>query len=264
MSTNRIGTMGVMVCRALGTPPIAEKEFLGKLSTTARKLGIHVFVFSPENSADESNNGSSSTTVQGYHYTKANGWIAGEYAVPDMVYDRCLHLNSKASANAANLLHRWKQHGTILWARGLPGKQRVHHVLKRSPIMRAYLPATLHYSGDESLRKALLAFRGSIFMKPSGGSHGRHTLQIQSLDHHTVSLQGRDRSNQMFQLTLPATEIYGWVQTFTNKRSFIIQPFLKLVSQDGSPFDIRSLVQKDERGTWSITGLAVRQGSNQA
>ena len=45
MSSNKIGTLGVMVCRKPGFPPFAEKEFLRELSSKAKGLGMQVFVF---------------------------------------------------------------------------------------------------------------------------------------------------------------------------------------------------------------------------
>lgn len=67
----------------------------------------------------------------------------------------------------------------------------------------------------------------------------------------------------MFQQTIPAQEMNEWVRRFTGRRRFIIQPYLELCNRNGDPFDIRSLVQKNDRGIWSITGIAARQGVSQ-
>ncbi|MFE9273878.1 YheC/YheD family protein [Paenibacillus glucanolyticus] len=263
MSLNMIGTLGVMVCRRPGSPPFAEKEFLRELSLRGRKLGMQVFVFCPDDAFAADDAGSRSDRIKGYCYGPDQQWSSGSFPLPDIIYDRGLHRNGEETAAASESLNRMLQRGSRLWSRGLPGKQKVHQLLKHSAALRPYLPATLSYTGDKSLNRALLAFGSGIFMKPSGGSQGRHTLCISWIDELHVKLQGRDRINRMFEQTIPLEKMNDWVRRFTGRRRFIIQPFLKLHNRNGEPYDIRSLVQKNDRGLWSITGIAVRQGAVQ-
>lgn len=264
MSSNMIGTLGVMVCRRPGSPPFAEKEFLRELSSKGKRLGMQVFVFCPDDALPAAGAGSIPDRIQGYCYSPDHHeWNYNTFPLPDVIYDRCLHRNGGETAAASDLLNRLLQQGSRLWSRGLPGKQKVHQLLKQSAAIKPYLPATLSYTGAESLNRALLAFGSGIFMKPSGGSQGRHTLYLSLIDHQTVKLQGRDRGNRMFEQTIPLQEMNDWVRSFTGRRRFIIQPFLKLRNRNGDPYDIRSLVQKNERGLWSTTGIAARQGADQ-
>ncbi|WP_235439839.1 YheC/YheD family protein [Paenibacillus sp. DMB20] len=73
-------------------------------------------------------------------------------------------------------------------------------------------------------------------------------------------IQGRDRDNSIFKLTLPVGELASWIERFTGSRRFLIQPFLQLTSREGKPFDVRVLVQKNAKGRWMTTGMALRQG----
>ncbi|MFF3924428.1 YheC/YheD family endospore coat-associated protein [Paenibacillus lactis] len=266
MSSSINGTIGVMVCRRPGSPPFAEKHYLRELSLAAEKLGMKVFVFCPDEDAGlplAQAAGNRAVSIKGYRFHPGDGWISGSFPLPDVIYDRCLHGSGQESAAAGEWISRLLQQGSKLWSRGLPGKAKVHQLLKRSPLLRPHLPATIRYTGADSLSRALLALNGSIFMKPSGGSHGRHSLYISLKENHTALLQGRDRSNTIFRQTIPAQELNTWVRSFTGRRRFIIQPYLQLHNQDGNPFDVRSLVQKNDRGIWSITGIAVRQGAEQ-
>lgn len=263
MSSKIIGTLGVMACRKPGFPPFAEKQFLRELSLKSEGLGMQVFVFCPDDASPVSGADSAADRIKGYRFNPEEGWSTGTFPLPDIVYDRCLHRSGEETAAAGELLNRMSQLGVKLWSRGLPGKQKVHQLLKRSSAIKPYLPATLSYTGAESLSRALLAFGGRLFMKPSGGSQGRHTLYLALTDQQRVRLQGRDRSNRMFLHTIPVQEMNEWVGSFTGRRRFIIQPFLKLRNGNGHPYDIRSLVQKNDRGIWSVTGIAVRQGADQ-
>ncbi|KOP67000.1 hypothetical protein AMS62_18440 [Bacillus sp. FJAT-18019] len=261
MSLNMIGTMGVMVCRRPGFPPFAEKEYLGKLSSQAKRLGVQVFVFCPDGDSTVRGIRDPVNQIQGYHYNPADGWGMGTFSAPELIYDRCLHRNGDETASASEFLNRLLQQGSMLWSRGLPEKMKVHQFLKRFSALKPHLPATIRYTGAESLNRALLTFRSGIFMKPSGGSHGRHTLYLSFIEDQKIKLHGRDRRNCMFEQTITLQQMDEWVRHFTGTRRFIIQPFLRLLNRKGNPYDLRSLVQKNDRGLWSITGIAVRQGA---
>lgn len=261
MSLNMIGTMGVMVCRKPGFPPFAEREYLGKLSSQAKGLGVQVFVFCPVVDSVAEGTGGSVNQIQGYRYNRADGWSIGTFSAPDLIYDRCLHQNGDEMAGASKFLNRLLLQGSMLWSRGLPGKLKVHQFLKRSTTLKRHLPATIQYTGAESLNRSLQIFGSGIFMKPSGGSQGRHTLYLSFIGDQKIKLQGRDRGNHTFEQTITLQQMDDWVRHFTGNRRFIIQPFLKLLNQKGNPYDLRSLVQKNDRGLWSITGIAVRQGA---
>lgn len=256
MPSDHIGTLGVMVCRRAGTPPFAEKEFLRELSLASSRLGMTVFVFFPEDKPDSL---SLHHQITGFIY-KRNTWVKETVPIPEIIYDRCLFKSADETSAAAVFLNGLPKNSWSIWSRGLPGKRRVYDFLKREQTLSPYLPHTLTYAGGESLSKALIQFDGELFMKPSGGSHGSHTLYVNCKDKKVAILQGRDRSNSIFRKTIPVRELSAWVSKFTGHRRFIIQPYLKLTSREGRPFDIRVLVQKNAHGRWTITGKAVRQG----
>lgn len=256
------GTLGIMVCRREGSPPFTGKEYLRELCLSSSRLGITAFIFFPDSPpfADHPNTGSAVhiTSVPGYAWTP-RGWKAGDYPVPDVVYDRCLFKHSGETAAAARCLGILKRHRSLLLGRGLPGKRRVYELLKREPSLLPHLPHTLPYTGSVCLEQALSRYGGELFMKPSGGSFGSHTLYVRSSGSKAF-LQGRTRSNEMFSSSVPMHELDRWVRIFTGRRPFLIQPFLRLTGRDGSPFDVRALVQKDQAGQWNLAGMAIRRG----
>lgn len=258
MSLKLIGTLGIMTCRKPGFPPFSEKEYLRELSAKAKGFGVRVFVFCPDDASTVRGDDGSFDRIQGYDYSKSDGWRIGTFPLPDLIYDRCLYGIGEDLASA--FLSRLLKQGSKLWARNLPGKLIIHQFLKRYAALKPHLPATIRYTGGESLSRAFLTFGNGIFMKPSGGSHGRHTLRLSFIDNHKVRLQGRDHRNQMFEHKITIQQMDDWVRQFTGKRRFIMQPFLRLINCRGNPYDVRSLVQKNKHGVWSITGLAVREG----
>lgn len=264
MSSTTIGSLGVMVCRRSGFPPFAEKHYLQELSEVGERLGVSVFVFCPEEApryAVSLPSENPSAHIRGYRYASGQGWISCSFPIPGVIYDRCLYRSARESAAVAAFLGGLPKAGWRLWSRGLPGKLSVYNTLSRSPDVIDFLPPTLSYTGSKSLSRALATFHGEVFMKPSGGSQGRRTLYISLRDQGSVRLQGRDRSNDIFSRLIALPELPEWVSRFTAKRRFLMQPFLHLHSRSGNPFDVRALVQKNAKGLWSLTGVAVREGA---
>ncbi|NMO95509.1 YheC/YheD family protein [Paenibacillus lemnae] len=258
MSSIQVGTLGVMVCRREGTPPFTDREYLKNLCLASSRLGLRVFVFFPDH-IKTGNDGIPESSVTGLIYRQGR-WEEDTFPFPDLIYDRCLSKNASESLAVRHALTAAAVSSRILWSRGLPGKQKVYEHLQRNPSLLPHLPHTLTYTGTASLRKALQCFRGELFMKPSSGSHGSHTLYVNTTGEKPW-VQGRKRDNSMFRLILHDKDLFPWIQRFTGQRTFLIQPFLQLTCKDGSPFDIRVLVQKNETGRWNITGSALRKGS---
>lgn len=252
-----IGTLGIMCCSRPGSPPFSDEGYCRRLTVLGKKYDIRVIVFCP---ADASKDRS---FVEGYAY-KRGEWRKDRFPFPDIVYDRCLFHRGKEFIDAASLLSearfakRW-----MLWSRGLPGKWRVYQVLKKERSLLSHLPVTGIFRGNESLMSNLEAFDGEVFLKPKGGSQGKNTLYIRmDPDSGTLLIKGRDSLNRSIEKNFAsAAGGLQWIRQFTENREYIIQPFLHLYSKNKRPFDIRVLMQKNEKGLWMRTGMAVREGA---
>ncbi|MFU1798017.1 YheC/YheD family protein [Paenibacillus azoreducens] len=252
-----LGTLGIMCCSRRGSPPFSGESYCRRLTTLGRKYGLRVIVFSPEDAAHDR------SFVYGFTY-REGAWHKHRFPFPDIVYDRCLFHSSKEFAAASTLLseaHTAK--GWTLWGRGLPGKWPIYRALRKEKCLLPYLPPTRPFRGEKSLFDALAAYNGEIFLKPRGGSQGRGTLHIRKdPGSGALHIQGRDSANRPVEKNF-ATENHAlhWIREFTGQRGYIIQPFLHLYSRKGRSFDIRVLMQKNEKGLWMQTGIAVREGA---
>lgn len=259
MTDTATGSLGIMTGRRQGNPPIAEPEFCSQLCAAAPLFDLKVLVFHPEG---VSRNGQS---IHGYVW-KENRWQQTLAAAPDILYNRCFYSDlqeKKAAASAMAALPR-----TLPWSRGLPDKWGVYEILRRSRTAAALLPETRLYSGKGDLGTMLAEREYGVFLKPKTGTHGKRTLHVLLLSGKAgggISIRGRDEANEAFRHYFRTLdEGLDWVHSFIGKRRYIIQPYLDLTSSGGRPFDIRALMQKNGRGAWTLTGMAVRLGKQAA
>ncbi|GAA3401677.1 YheC/YheD family protein [Paenibacillus hodogayensis] len=249
-------TVGIMVCPSAGEPPIPEKLYFRRLSLLGQKLGLTVFVFFPNRIDWERGR------VVGYAYREpAKRWEKGFFPIPDTIYDRCFYSNPHTYVAYREPIRKLASlSGTRFLGYGLKGKWHVHEMLMRDETLRPHMPETelLHDSGDV---RRWLEEKGELFLKPHGGSHGKGVLHIrQSAE--GIQASGRTARNETVRFSFRSQRrMLEWVARFTAGRKYLLQRYLTLRTAEGDAFDIRALVQKNRRGLWELTGMAVRQGA---
>ncbi|MEF3306502.1 YheC/YheD family endospore coat-associated protein [Paenibacillus sp. GYB003] len=260
MNTNRARasarTVGVMVCPVPGEPPIPEKQFFRRLSSVGEKLGLTVFVFSPHRIDWQRER------VVGYAYSATAGrWQKKWFPLPDAVYDRCFYSTPQSfAAFRKPLLRLANTPGVRFLGYGLKGKWNVHQMLMRDERLRPHIPKTELLEGADDIER-WLEEEGELFLKPHGGSHGRGVLHIAASPRGYVAIGRTYRNEQVRYSFRSLPKLLEWTAKFTAGRKYLIQRFLRLTADDGTAFDIRALVQKNGKGRWSLTGIAVRQGA---
>ncbi|MGN7358162.1 YheC/YheD family endospore coat-associated protein [Paenibacillus sp. SAF-054] len=251
-----VGTLGIMCCASQNEPPFAGESYCRRLSLLGHKYGIRVLVFRPGDAAKDR------SFVNGFIFEHGR-WREDRFPFPDIVYDRCLfHKGAEFAAASSLLSEAGSAKDWVLWSRGLPGKWQVYRMLKRECSLLPYLPPTALFRGDKSLLGALSAYGGEVFLKPKGGSQGKNTLYVREHPGGSLAIKGRDaRNGHVEREFAEPSAALQWIRQFTGSRDFIIQPFLHLYGRNQRPFDVRVLMQKNEKGLWMRTGMAVREGA---
>lgn len=256
MTATARGFLGIMTGRRHGNPPIAEPEFCSQLCRAAPLYNLEVLIFHPEGVANDGQ------SVSGYTWNDGQ-WQPVLASPPDILYNRCLYSSKQEKRAAAAALSALSR--SLPWSRGLPDKWNVYEILRRSRIAAELLPETRRYTGSEALGTMLAEREYGVFLKPRSGSHGKgtiHAMRLSNMEGGGICLRGRDEANAPFQLKFRTSdEGQRWIHEFIGTRRYIIQPYLHLTGRGGQPFDVRVLMQKNGRGLWSLTGMAVRLGS---
>ncbi|RKN85523.1 YheC/YheD family protein [Paenibacillus ginsengarvi] len=249
-------TVGIMTCPAAGEVPVPEKFFFRKLTLIGKELGLTVFVFFP-NRIDWQRR-----RVVGYAYSAESGrWEKGVFPFPDAVYDRCFYSNRSTYAAYREPIRRlMSTPGIHFLGYGLKGKWNVHQMLMRDERIEPFLPETERLQDTNDIARWLDG-KGELFLKPQGGSHGKGVLRIQKIPN-GFGVTGRTSRNEPVCYDFRSSRrMLDWVRQFTDGRPYLIQRYLHLNTASGDAFDIRALMQKNRKGLWELTGLAVRQGA---
>ncbi|MCM3702987.1 YheC/YheD family protein [Paenibacillus macerans] len=251
------GSVGVLVAESEGPLPFAEASFCRKLCQIGERKGMCVYVFCLPSISEGNANG-----IPGYMFERG-GWVRKRLPRPDIVYDRCLTYDRKGQLRKQRLLSRLAaKHPYIYLTRGLAGKWAVHQALSKYRDLAPYLPETALYEGPLQLAEWLEAHDKEVFLKPRNGTHGRRTLYVKLADSgEQIGMIGRSGSNTLFKRRFSSRKAgLEWIDKFIGARPYLIQPYLQLNNAQGEPFDTRVLMQKNEKGEWSLTGMAVRVG----
>ncbi|WP_151735469.1 YheC/YheD family protein ['Paenibacillus yunnanensis' Narsing Rao et al. 2020] len=255
MTQNRLGFLGIMTGRRNGYPPVAEPEFCSQLCAAAPSYGLQALVFHPEGVDGGSN------TISGYTFSGGQ-WEQTMAAPPDIVYNRGLYTDPQEKRAAAAAIASLPR--SVPWSRGLPDKWNVYRMLRRSRDAAPLLPETRLYTGPAQLGAQLAKRADGVFLKPVNGTHGKRSLHARLSGQKAgggMCISGRDGANGVFHHTFVSLSLgLEWIHHFIGRRRYIIQSYLHLTDSKGHPFDVRVLMQKNGRGVWTLTGMAVRLG----
>lgn len=201
--------------------------------------------------------------VNGYIYhPTTQQWLRRCLPLPKLIYDRCFNRAKQqyeAHRQAITYLRRG-QHARLL-GQPLPSKWTVYKWLQQQPDLQPYLPLTERYVGKRSL-VTWFAQRDELFLKPRAGSHGKGMLYVKRSGHEQFTIIGRNKRYHAFQLVLPSSDkLFRLLQRVTKRRPYLMQTYLALTTPQNEPYDIRSFIQKNDRGHWQHTGIAMRRGA---
>ncbi len=245
-------TLGIMALFKGEEPTFKEKGYYKMLTIAGRRLGIRVFVFSPRLvNFDE-------REVIGFELDQ-NKWIKKTFPLPKFVYDRCFIGSNYRTRYKPFIEQLQKDPEVAFLGHGLSGKWEVYQTLLQSKELAKWLPET-HLFSLQKLHSLLLKGQ-DVIVKPSTGTHGLCVIRITKHPDGGYEVTGRNHVNQPFTKNFATRAgFHRFITSFTSSRQFLIQPYLPLHISNGTPYDVRVLVQKNGLGQWETTGKAVRLG----
>jgi glutathione synthase/RimK-type ligase-like ATP-grasp enzyme len=247
-------TLGITVTY-LPTHRSFEHEYFYQLSCAAHKYNLEVIAFDPRQINWQKR------TAPAWRVDRQRKWSRRLTPLPPLIYDRCFYHDARHYRQYKTSVRQLYQDPRIHWlGRPLQGKYHTYSLLRTHESIASCLPETRRYTHSNDIVKMMRQY-GDICLKPNGGSHGRGVLVIHRQANQSYLIRGRDRQNRAFHFTrLHVSDVVDWCHKFIGTTRYIIQPYLTLTTADGTPFDLRLLIQKNEQKLWTMTGSAIRVG----
>lgn len=126
-----------------------------------------------------------------------------------------------------------------------------YRVLRKSSALAGTLPRTRRFS-KRSLYEFLDRYK-KVIAKPASGSGGAGVIMV----------TGRSHSKYRVQRGAKRRTIHGKKDTYRYlrkkiKSSYLVQRGISLARINGSPFDVRVMVQRKPGGAWVVTGMLAK------
>lgn len=185
-----------------------------------------------------------------YNFTE-NDWYYGRFPLPASIYTRAF-LANPAIITKLTVLSKGKLFNSFRFT-----KYDLYQYVSKNNELSVYLPPT-ELSTDFQQIKAFIEKHGSIILKPVHLSRGRGICIIDKQENcYKVYDYRTDIPAETVLVNDTALEDF-----FKDNKAFfdkyLIQKFLPLAKIDGSPFDIRVVMQKNEKYTWKCNGIECR------
>lgn len=132
------------------------------------------------------------------------------------------------------------------------GKLGKYNFMKKYKTIRTFLPDTR--KATLSSIKIMLNLYGSVYLKPDEGTGGHGIYKLTRAKNHFILHSGSNARNFS-----SLNVLFASMQRLLIRNKYIVQKGIVLLKHNNRPFDIRVMVQKNERGLLDVTGIIGRQ-----
>ncbi|MCA1321269.1 YheC/YheD family protein [Bacillus tianshenii] len=185
-------------------------------------------------------------------------WVSDSFPIPSFIYDRCFYstLSARGLSGRVERLKQDDAHRFLGY--GLPNKWIVYQALSTDPALSPFFPRTLRLT-TSSFLLANLQLEKKWLLKPIQGSQGKGLIKVEASNGLFQAKEVNQPGERLFTFR-SSLQFQQWLHTRMQKTSYIFQPFLPLQNEEGCPFDIRLLLQKDGNGEWQERIRIIRTG----
>ncbi|WP_135549090.1 YheC/YheD family endospore coat-associated protein [Paenibacillus cymbidii] len=131
--------------------------------------------------------------------------------------------------------------------------------LNKSKATKKFIPATKRLTSPDDL-ESFLALHHDIYLKPVRGKAGKGIMKVQALPGqrlpYRLSIQNARKSHHSHHGTI--ARLWSTFKQQIDGEDYLMQQAIALTSYNKRPFDLRVLVQKNQYGEWTISGIGAR------
>lgn len=217
--------------------------------------GCLCYYFSDENISFEEE------TIKGITFSPShNKWQSFLFPMPDIIYDAGIFLSDELKPIGRKIRNELRKLPGIKFINnknGL-GKWELYEKLSKYKNIKQYLPETIIYTKKDDI-SLMLSKYNLVFLKSFHGSKGEEVISIEQL-HKGIKLNYYDSyEEKLKELNLNnIDELQLIINEFFGDENFVIQQGVPLLKYEDCKFDLRILLQKNEKGIWESSYIQCR------
>ncbi|NEY70576.1 YheC/YheD family protein [Bacillus mesophilus] len=208
-------------------------------AAAAKMEGVNFFYFS------FSNVDFLTETIVGYKY-EDGGWVIDTFPFPDIIYNA-----GSASTEMQSQVEEKLRELIPFTSHSIGNKMSVYNRIQDGQEFRQYLIPTKKMKSVQSVMDVLKREK-KVIIKPTSGRKGDDVIFIERI-HDEYRLLVRRR-----ELRFNYAQFSQYIIDLLIINSWIVQPYIQSVTNDGFPYDFRLHVQKNAEGKWIITCIYPR------
>lgn len=229
-----------------------NREMFRFVQMACREAGLTAYVFTPAQV------NWSRGIVKGYRYLQGR-WQAGQFPLPQVVYNRIPNRQLEASREVQLVKRRLRAKGIPYYNAGYLNKYDLYQLLKDDPQVQPYLPWTRLVRRRSDIQSALQQL-GCVYLKPRHAFAGKGIMRV-ALRGNAWSLRYRQDDVNKESRGSSVGELWPKLEQKMGRQSYIVQQAIQLAQYKGRTFDVRLLAQKNGVGQWQVSGMGVRVAS---
>lgn len=246
-----VGVYTTMDSSNIVRPIGSRSNEFAKLLTYAKKYGIVMFVFSPENvNWDEK-------TINGLFYNNGR-WFTKTISFPQVVYDRIPNRRVEKKEFVTFVKDKFINEYQIPWFNGgFLNKWDVYRKLDIHSSTSEYLPETI----ERPTKKQILAFiekYGMVYIKPKNSSRGLGIQQIFKKKDDYFYCRFHEEGNNKLRRYKTLDDLLKNQFEEDHFPHLLLQQGIHLFNVDHHPVDFRIHTNKDENGKWRVSAIAAK------
>lgn len=229
------GIVGIMVSDT------KQRKFVLKKYLQCNTTRMKLFCFTPSSINWQRKR------ITGLHQVNRK-WVESTFRFPDIIYNRCYNSDNELVKRLEEVIGANRSFNHI----NQFNKLETH--LNLSRWLSSHLPETVPYDKESSIH--LLMQHKLLYFKPCHGHHGKGVYRVDMRDSGEIFIGSHH--------FLPSI-IVGSVHEFQDRidqligdTPYLIQRGVPIAQLNGRNFDMRVLVQKNEKGLWAVTNMISR------
>jgi hypothetical protein len=242
-----------------------NKRFLGNQENFADLIrmgwtqGEQIVVLTPKGIRD--NYWCSGFTLD--KHSKQNRWLRALFPLPPVIYNRIPNRKIEKKPFVQMIIQKLlKADHVHIFNPSFFDKWTFFQHMQESEKLKSLLPETTRLDSPETLSHFLKQHQ-DLYLKPIEGKAGIGMMRLRIIPQgfeliHQTPKEKKKRILRRF------STCYQLIHRLTQQKPYLIQQTIPLATYQEQPFDIRMLLQKDEKGTWQITGTGIRVAGKEA